>query len=279
METFQDMDTDRYSKPSFESPHNIVHDVVGCSNGTMLDLNWAAFDPIFMLHHANVDRLIALWQAIYPNSSIFDVVDYEDALYGTAAGNVSADTPLKPFYQTGESFFTSNTAKDISTFGYTYPELQPAGSSGPFTQDELSSYVKSQVNALYSDGSVTLSATQSKHRRGGRGGSVGTYPSSGNIPSTTWSVAIAVDKARITLPATVDINLGGKSAGKIALLAIPTAGVAHSTIVVDRILHGANMTLTDRIAVTDYVSQHLQVGIRMVSEELCSPEHPCTSLP
>lgn len=279
MEAFQDMDTDRYSKPSFESPHNIVHDVVGCGNGTMLDLNWAAFDPIFMLHHANVDRLIALWQAIYPNSSIFAIVDYEDSIYGTAGGNVSANTPLKPFYQTDGNFFTSNTAKDISTFGYTYPELQPASNSGTVTQNELSSYVKSQVNALYSGGSAPLRATQSKLRRGGRGGSVGTYPSSGDTFSTTWSVAIAVNKAKIPLPATVDITLDSKAVGKMAILAIPITGIAHSTINLDRVLRGAEMTLTNRTAVAGYLSQHLQVGIRTVSEEFYHSKHLCTSLP
>lgn len=28
----------------------------------------AAFDPIFWLHHANVDRQLALHQALYPNT-------------------------------------------------------------------------------------------------------------------------------------------------------------------------------------------------------------------
>lgn len=272
MEAFQDMETDRYSKPSFESPHNIVHNVVGCSNGTMLDLNWAAFEPAFMLHHANVDRLIALWQAIYPNSSIFDIVDYGDAVYSTAAGNVSADTPLKPFYQTGGNFFTSNTAKDISTFGYSYPELQPTTSNGSLTQEELSAYVKSQVNALYSDDSVGLGITESKHRRGG---SVGANPRDGDALVTTWSVSISIDKSEIPLPATVSINLGCETAGKMALLAIPSTGVDHSTINLDRTLRTVNMPLANRTAgsMRDYLSRYLQVGMQAVSESLCPPQH------
>ena len=28
---------------------------------------YLAFDPIFYLHHANVDRLLALWSAIHSN--------------------------------------------------------------------------------------------------------------------------------------------------------------------------------------------------------------------
>lgn len=266
MEAFQDMETDRYSKPSFESPHNTVHDVVGCSNGTMLDLNWASFDPLFMLHHANVDRLIALWQAIYPNSSNFDIVDYEDAIYGTAAGNVSADTPLKPFYQNDETFFTSNTVKNISTFGYTYPELQTTTANRSVGSDERSAYVKSQVNALYSDGSATGGATKSKQRRDGRAGSVGAYPRSENTLFTTWSVAVAVDKSQIPLPATVCVDLDSQAVGKMALLAIPVAGIAHSTINLDRVLRAANMDLTNVTAVRGYLLQYLEVGARTVSE-------------
>jgi tyrosinase len=30
----------------------------------------AAFDPVFWLHHANVDRLFAMWQALNPDSYI-----------------------------------------------------------------------------------------------------------------------------------------------------------------------------------------------------------------
>lgn len=30
----------------------------------------AAFDPIFWFHHANIDRLIALWQAVYPDTYV-----------------------------------------------------------------------------------------------------------------------------------------------------------------------------------------------------------------
>ena len=53
---------------SLESIHNNIHNDVGGPNGHMTILWYAAFDPAFWLHHANVDRLFALWQAINPNS-------------------------------------------------------------------------------------------------------------------------------------------------------------------------------------------------------------------
>ncbi len=43
------------------TPHNDLHVVVGGSTGWMGDPDFAALDPIFWLHHANVDRLWAEW--------------------------------------------------------------------------------------------------------------------------------------------------------------------------------------------------------------------------
>lgn len=53
----------RYSQ-ALESPHNGLHGWVG---GTMGIVAYAAYDPIFWAHHANVDRLFAEWQALHPN--------------------------------------------------------------------------------------------------------------------------------------------------------------------------------------------------------------------
>lgn len=44
-------------------PHNVVHTSIG---GLMGDPLTAANDPIFWLHHANIDRIWWLWQQIHP---------------------------------------------------------------------------------------------------------------------------------------------------------------------------------------------------------------------
>ena len=51
---------------SIESIHGAVHVTVGGPNGHMAYIGYAAFDPIFYLHHCNIDRLCAMWQALYP---------------------------------------------------------------------------------------------------------------------------------------------------------------------------------------------------------------------
>lgn len=54
---------------NIESIHNAIHNSVG-GFGHMEFPEVAAFDPVFWLHHANVDRLFAMWQALYPDSFI-----------------------------------------------------------------------------------------------------------------------------------------------------------------------------------------------------------------
>ena len=53
-----------------QTPHNDIHvalvgaNPVGqCQGGFMIDPNCAALDPIFWLHHANIDRLWNVWLA------------------------------------------------------------------------------------------------------------------------------------------------------------------------------------------------------------------------
>lgn len=45
------------------TPHNVVHTAIG---GLMGDPDTAAQDPIFWLHHANIDRIWWLWQPQHP---------------------------------------------------------------------------------------------------------------------------------------------------------------------------------------------------------------------
>lgn len=297
------METDRYTSTSFESPHNNVHNSVGCSNGTMYDLNWSAFDPAFMLHHTNVDRLIALWQAIYPNSSIFEVVDYASALYGLAAGNVSADTPLKPFHVPANSFdgvdgfHTSRSVRDIAVLGYTYPELQVSGgdddnsTAATLSPDELAEHVRFKVNSLYSSVPTTAgNASEARRMRlkARRSSSSSSSPLRRPVATRkTWSVAISVDRAEVPLPATIGCYLvndadaartaGRENAGRMSLLAIPASGVTHSIIPLDRALGaaagGVGLDLNDAEEVALYLNRTLKFELLQVSSSFLSKIH------
>jgi len=54
---------------TLENPHNAVHNWTGGNTGTMSDPRYAAYDPIFWFHHANVDRILFEWQAAHRDLS------------------------------------------------------------------------------------------------------------------------------------------------------------------------------------------------------------------
>src|SRR5215213_5487110 len=54
------------------TPHNYIHRFVGGDNGNMGDPVRAARDPIFWLHHANIDRLWADWARRHPGRTPAD---------------------------------------------------------------------------------------------------------------------------------------------------------------------------------------------------------------
>ncbi|KAI4093348.1 MAG: hypothetical protein LQ344_002936 [Seirophora lacunosa] len=132
---------------SLESLHNQIHGLIG-NGGHMAVIDYAGFDPLFWLHHANVDRLLAIWQALHPNS----YVEPSNEPIGSAAiaqGTlIDVNTPLKPFHNDSNgNFWTSATVADITSLGYSYPEIQ----------GKSVSQIKAAVNALYASSSgVTI---------------------------------------------------------------------------------------------------------------------------
>jgi tyrosinase len=76
-------------------PHNVVHDTVGGPGGWMANPFTAAQDPIFWLHHANIDRLWSVWDAGNANptdaawlSQTFDFFDENGAQVTLTAAQI-----------------------------------------------------------------------------------------------------------------------------------------------------------------------------------------------
>lgn len=91
----------RYSA-GLEQPHNGLHGWVG---GTMGQIPYAAYDPIFWGHHCNVDRLFAEWQAQHP--SIVPTNEFYE-------GRSIWETNLVPFGVTTKDIW------NIEALGYQY---------------------------------------------------------------------------------------------------------------------------------------------------------------
>ncbi|KAI9835969.1 MAG: hypothetical protein M1837_003559 [Sclerophora amabilis] len=130
---------------SLESLHDQIHGLVG-SGGHMGSVDYAAFDPIFWLHHTMVDRIFAIWQALYPRS----YVQPEESQFGTfttSPGETEdVNTALTPFHTDAQgNFWTSATSRSPKSFGYTYPELVDWDT----TPQRFQANVRAAVNNLY----------------------------------------------------------------------------------------------------------------------------------
>ncbi|CAG8831956.1 9073_t:CDS:2, partial [Racocetra persica] len=104
---------------SIEMSHNVFHLAIGGPGGHMSYPDIAGFDPLFFFHHNAVDRLLALWQAIWVTENININGTYTEELYTV----VNEYTDLTPFRKSKTEFWKSSTVRDIEKLGYTYPEL------------------------------------------------------------------------------------------------------------------------------------------------------------
>ncbi|KAG9244100.1 hypothetical protein BJ878DRAFT_86007 [Calycina marina] len=159
---------------SVEAIHNILHSVVGGQYGHFLALSYSAFDPIFWLHHTNVDRLAALYQAVHPDSWVVPTTES----YGTFAvipGSVSNEnTSLSPFSTDVQGdLWTSRMSRPISVFGYSYPEIQYWNQ----TPQQLAASVSSSINYLYGPSNPSRKRASGSRRM-----------------QTTWNAATSVNK-------------------------------------------------------------------------------------
>jgi tyrosinase len=133
------------SYDSIESIHNQIHGMVGGS-GHMAYIPFSAFDPIFWLHHCNIDRLFAIWSAINPDSYVVPQVN-DIGTYAEGPGATEdVNTPLWPFRRDSQGrFHTAATARNTKSFGYSYPEIVDWG----VTTTQLASNVRLTFKALY----------------------------------------------------------------------------------------------------------------------------------
>ncbi|KZP16341.1 Di-copper centre-containing protein [Athelia psychrophila] len=134
---------------SLEAIHDSIHVYVGGQFGHMQDPAVAAFDPIFYLHHCNVDRLFALWSAVNPGVWVTQQ-------QGPAGVVWNSNTELQPFWNANTTRWRSAGIQATSTFNYTYPEFQNIDAS---STSSIKNDILDVVNALYGDVTLGLNAS------------------------------------------------------------------------------------------------------------------------
>ena len=110
-----------YGYVPLETPHNSIHDIIGGDGGNMSDISISAFDPIFWLHHCNMDRFFYNW--------IHNVAKKNNRDYSVIFTQKSWNATLAPFSNSNIFGWQNNTCdfaevKDIvlalDTYNYTY---------------------------------------------------------------------------------------------------------------------------------------------------------------
>ncbi|BFZ24027.1 hypothetical protein BsWGS_27065 [Bradybaena similaris] len=126
----------------FEVAHNLIHGLVGGSSKYGLStLSYSAFDPIFYIHHSNIDRIWAIWTALQ---------QHRKKPYKAHCAQSYVHTPLKPFAfqppfnndaKTRSHAAATNIYDYEEELAYTYDNLEFGGLSIP----ELENYINNNV--------------------------------------------------------------------------------------------------------------------------------------
>lgn len=105
------------------------------------------------LHHATVDRQIAMWQAIYPNTYVQPAISQGGTWTMYPNTPVNATSALTPFHQAnGVTPHNANSVRSISALGYSYSDIPSHILSG----SALSANVTRRVNQQYNPtGTIT----------------------------------------------------------------------------------------------------------------------------
>lgn len=213
----------------------------------MQQIAYSAMDPIFAMHHANIDRVIAIWQALYPNNWVTYATQGSGTRTMAPFSGQDGNSPLTPFHRdTSGTFWTSNAVRDTRVFSYTYPDLVGISSG---------SQLISNLNQMYGS-----SATNSALRAGA--------DADANAPAVTYDymAQVTLDKGVLGgQPYEVQFSLDGQYVASYAALAIPPPPGAQRKIVTSSgsvmltdVLAQKNINTADRDSTEQYLAEKLK---------------------
>jgi tyrosinase len=148
---------------SLESLHDEIHIEVG-DGGHLYFIQYSAFDPIFFLHHTMTDRILSLWQMLYPDTWVTEQLVTTSSFTISNGTLVNASTPLAPFFSDGSgTFWDSDSCRHTEEFGYSYAEVSGMNRvPDPVRVRNNRARLSAAINQLY--GSPGVSAMLQKRR-------------------------------------------------------------------------------------------------------------------
>ena len=115
-------------------PHDVTHGQVGGAapgnpnfGGVMSDPGTAGLDPIFWLHHANIDRLWDSWVKDADSSH----ANPTDPRWLDGPQGDGERTFVLPLPEGEDYEYTAREVLDVTALGYEYDDLSPTGEPGP----------------------------------------------------------------------------------------------------------------------------------------------------
>ncbi|KAK7432037.1 hypothetical protein QQZ08_001327 [Neonectria magnoliae] len=197
---------------SLEQIHNAVHWDGSCGY-QFLDADFSAFDPLFMLHHANVDRLWAYWQAMRPGQAGFTGSYSGDARFSSRSGTtITPNSPLHPFYASAGKFHTPKSVQSIKSFGYTYEGLEWRSKSDA----QMKQSATALINRLYATG-----VNKPSRKR--------------DVDATTrYFAQIKVDVEELERPCSVNLYINTTSVASLVVMKQPSAGLVMGKFALDK---------------------------------------------
>jgi tyrosinase len=114
-------------------PHDWVHGLIGGGDpnnpqipGLMSDPDTAGLDPIFWLHHCNIDRLWEVWR-----QSDAAHLDPTEGRWINGPGSIGERTFSMPMPGNATLDYTPGDMADLGALDYEYDDLTPAGAAVP----------------------------------------------------------------------------------------------------------------------------------------------------
>lgn len=211
-----------------------------------------------MLHHCNIDRLWAYWQAMRPDEAIFNDTYSGGSRFSTPRGTrISKWSPLKPFFASAGQFHTANSMVDIRRLGYTYQELEYwRKSPAQMTQD-----ARRLINRMYSPNGRTSSRLMRRSKR-----------------TTRYFVGLELEVSQIERPCSINVHVDGKRVGSLVVMQQPEIGIFHGGFSIDEATGPKTSKGLGPDAVVDSVQKGLTIEIVKVWEPTALPNIPSANL-
>ncbi|POR38793.1 Tyrosinase [Tolypocladium paradoxum] len=235
---------------SLEQIHNGIHWDAACGQ-QFVSPDLSAFDPLFMLHHTNVDRLWAYWQAIKPDQDIFNNSYSGQSRFATRGGTIiTPRSPLLPFFAQGRVAHTTDSVRSIRSFGYSYQGLETWKSPAQMGED-----ARKLINRLYS--SSTGSATRRSTCRG-------------EAPQVRrYFARVHLDRVEVEKPCQLIFYLDGKQASSLVIMSQPAEGILAAGLPLDHVIQENGFLELSTNATVDAIKSTLTVKI----VKLTHPHH------